>query len=132
MPTCRNTATSRSPTPGAPCLLARPQLVGEARAWYQQHPDDWWELSPEAEALAVEARENRRQTSIYQGELAQWLRLHPRQETTWEELAREFLEAPRDRWGKALQMEIAKALRGLGWRPRQERRDGAKKQIWRP
>jgi hypothetical protein len=97
-------------------LKVRTQLFAEAKAYYLAHPDDWWQL--ECEEDARNEREERRQTSVYEGtQLRVWLqRLRPAR-CTWQEVAECHLEIPKDRWNKALQMEIAKALRAHKWIP---------------
>ncbi len=114
-------------------LANRDQLFAEALVYYHQHSWDWWRLSDAAEAEAAHAREDRRQESSYEEALAVWLARHPRENTTLEELRREFLGASLERWTRAMQMELAKALRGLGWRKgTREYQEGEKRQTWLP
>ena len=114
------------------CAL-RPQLFAEALLYYAAHPDDWWQLSAEAEADACLERDVRRQASVYEGALAAWLASEGLLETTWEEIAQQFLFAPKDRWTRGLQMEIARALKGLGWRCVITTRGNRQRaRVWRP
>ena len=53
---------------------SRIQLFAEALAFYRAHPDDWWQLSSGGEGLAQEVREERRERSPYEDDLAAWLR----------------------------------------------------------
>src|SRR6266487_727459 len=97
-------------------LPIREQLFAEALVYFQKHPTDWWQLTPEAATEASAERDQRRQASIYQDSLATWL--NGKKETTWEEIAQQYLllEA-KEKWkDRALQMDIAKALRALEWR----------------
>jgi hypothetical protein len=110
-------------------LKDREQIFAEALAYYRAHPDDWWKMSVAAEAEAVERREERRVASIYEDDLRQWLdhptdetmpgvRLAPRQEVTWAEIAEQFLRIDKEKWKDSnLQRQIAAALRGIGWEP---------------
>jgi predicted P-loop ATPase len=96
-------------------LAIREQLFAEAMVYVQEHPADWWQLTPEAATEASTERDRRRHASIYQDSLAAWL--YSKKQTTWEEIAQQYLllEA-KEKWkDKGLQMEIAKALRALGW-----------------
>ncbi len=96
-------------------LAVREQLLAEALVYYREHPADWWQLNPEAATEASTERDQRRQASIYQDSLAEWL--DGKKKTTWEDIAQHYLllEA-KEKWkDRALQMDIAKALRALGW-----------------
>lgn len=112
-------------------LAIREQLLAEALVYYHAHPADWWQLSDEGASGALEAREDRRQASVFQEALGAWLQGEARVETTWEDVARHFLFAPKDRWTRAMQMEIASALRGLGWVIRIEKTGGKSVRKWR-
>lgn len=95
-------------------VQCRDQLFAEALVYYRAHMQDWWQLSAEAEAEVAQLREDRRVSSIYEDELRLWL--GTRRETTWTELAEQFLHlAPADWKDKGLQMQIAQALTGIGW-----------------
>jgi hypothetical protein len=97
-------------------LKKRNQLFAEAKAYVLAHPADWWQLDCEEDA--TNEREERRQTSVYEGaDFQAWLgRLTPA-ECTWQQVAELHLHIPKDRWNKALQMEISKALRAHKWLP---------------
>jgi len=97
-------------------LAQRTQLFAQAKAYYLAHPYDWWHMTSGAEATTE--REVRRQTSVYEGEkLEAWLyaRKISNQLCTWDEVAEDCFQISKDRWNKALQMEIAKALTASSW-----------------
>jgi len=103
-------------------LQIRTQLFAEAKAYYLAHPLDWWKLDYEQDA-AIE-REDRRQTGVYEGEqLRGWLQRRNPAQCTWQEVAELHLMIPKERWNKALQMEIAKALRAEKWTPGRTKAD---------
>ena len=105
----------------------REQIFAEALVYYLEHPHDWWQMSFAAEAQAIEQREDRRMPSVYEDALKQWLdhptdevmpgiKLPPRQEVTWPEIAEGFLRIDREKWkDSGLQRQIAAALRAIGW-----------------
>jgi hypothetical protein len=109
----------------------REQLFAEAVHVYQTDPAHWWCLTPEALAIVKAEREERRVTSVYENALSGWLL--DKHRTTWEDIARYFLllETP-ERWkDRALQMEITKALKALGWtRGGRESEGGARRRFW--
>lgn len=97
-------------------LTKRTQLFAEAKAYYLAHPQDWWHMTSGVEATTE--REGRRQKSVYEGEkLEAWLyaRKLSNQLCTWDEVAEDCFQIAKDRWNKALQMEIAKALKASSW-----------------
>ncbi len=95
-------------------LAIRTQLFAEAHTYYLTHPATWWQLDCEEDAQGE--RDERRQAGVYEGQpLRVWL--HQRQQCTWQEVAEQHLQIPKDRWTRALQMEIAKALRAHQWVP---------------
>jgi putative DNA primase/helicase len=95
-------------------LATRTRLFAEAKAFYLAHRDTWWQLACEEDAQGE--REERRQTGVYEGQPLQvWL--STRKQCTWQDVAELHLQIPKDRWNKALQMEIAKALRAHHWLP---------------
>jgi putative DNA primase/helicase len=120
----------------------REQLFAEAVAYYHAHGSDWWAFSEEALAEAAEAREVRRVVNEYEDLLLTWLRTlwtesiptRLRTTTTWQEIAEKALriESP-ERWkDKALQMQIAQAMRAIGWRRVKKRAppDGVPVWLW--
>jgi predicted P-loop ATPase len=127
----------------------REQLFAEAKAYYLDHADDWWQLSDEAMAQAVEEREKRRIVNHYEQPLYEWLEYtrfiqtyhdefgqpitFVKGQTSWPEIARYFLSMEnREKWkDKSLQSQIAQALRQLGWRPAQIKVHGRTTSIWR-
>jgi putative DNA primase/helicase len=107
----------------------RTQLLAEAKAYYLAHPADWWQLDCDDDVHTE--RERRRQSSVYEDSLADWL--GSKTETTWEEIARSYLllEA-KEKWAnRALQMEVAKAMKALGWQSHQEWQRGKNTRMWR-
>jgi putative DNA primase/helicase len=110
----------------------RDQLFAEALVHYHDHPMDWWQLSSDGQAEARIERDARRQGSIYENSLGDWL--DGKKQTTWEEIAEHYLllEA-KEKWkDKGLQMEMAKALYALGWRKRQQWSRGRNVMTWFP
>lgn len=101
----------------------REALLAEALDYYTKHPDDWWALSPEGEALAGRMRLQRRVLNVYEDALASWLEHYvPDGETTWQDVARRFLDLPREKWkDRSLQMQVGEAFRALGWTQRKGR-----------
>ena len=120
----------------------RDQLFAEALCYYRTHTEDWWEFSEEALAGAVEERERRRVVNEYEDLLRMWLynlwteSLPPplRRQTTWQEIAEKALriESPEKWKDKALQMQIAQAMRAIGWRRIKKRAppDGLPVWLW--
>jgi hypothetical protein len=97
-------------------LSTRTQLFAEAKTYFLDHPEDWWTLTCGIDATTE--REERRQTSVYESEaLRGWLATLSPAECTWQDVAEFYLHSPKDRWNKALQMEISKALRAFKWVP---------------
>jgi predicted P-loop ATPase len=93
----------------------RTQLFAEARQYYEKHQGDWWQLSSEGEFVAEDVREERRQRSVYEDELGMWLERTKKTVTWWDEIATEHLQLPKGQWDRLKQMEVAKALKALGW-----------------
>jgi putative DNA primase/helicase len=113
----------------------REQLFAEALAYYRTHPADWWRLSGDGAQAAEEAREERRQRSVYEDDLGAWLERTKRTVTWWEQIAQDYLVLARERWAdRRLQMVVAKALKALGWhKDRRERMGDAGLVVpWRP
>jgi Virulence-associated protein E len=106
----------------------RERLFREALAYYQRHPDDWWAITPESQAELALLREERRVSSVYQDDLADWLERRALRVTTWQDLARSYLNLDPAAWrDKGLQRQIAEALQALGWKSRVGRAPGEKK-----
>jgi predicted P-loop ATPase len=113
-------------------LAIREQLFAEALVYYRDHPNDWWQLSSDGQTEAAQEREARRQGSVYEDSLRDWLQR--KEYTTWEEIAQHYLllEA-KEKWkDKGLQMEVAKALHALRWRKGQQRVNGKNTKVWHP
>jgi hypothetical protein len=109
----------------------RTQLIAEAKTYYLAHPTDWWKL--ESEEDARNAREERRQKSIYEDDLGSWLESHEYLVVWWELLAEKYLELPRNQWtDRRTQMELTKALSALQWRKGKQARtpDGGRVVPW--
>ena len=100
----------------------RAPLFAEALAYYQDHPDDWWKLTPTAEAEARAIRDDHRVRSVYEEPLSAWL--VGRTLTCWQEICEHFLllEA-KERWKDTkLQKDIALAMVACGWQQEKLRR----------
>jgi len=113
----------------------RTQLFAEALAYYLAHPHDWWRLSSRGEATAEDVREERRQRSVYEDSLAAWLEQNGKKVVWWEMLAETYLKLDKEKWAdRRVQMEIAKALKALGWaKGKRERIPGVGLIVpWRP
>jgi predicted P-loop ATPase len=115
----------------------RTQLFAEAFQHYRDHPDTWWQLSSDGAAVAAEVREERRQRSVYEDDLGDWLERTSRTVTWWEEIATEHLSLPKDRWNRNIQMAVTQALKALGWVKEKRERvyvGGESKLVvpWRP
>ena len=126
----------------------REQLFAEAMIEYALHPDDWWQLSAEGSAQAREERESRRVGNPYEQPLYVWLEyerdvepifknnakvIFVSGETTWPEIAEWFLklDSPEKWKDKSLQMQIAAALKAIGWRVHQVWKQGRNTNVWR-
>jgi predicted P-loop ATPase len=128
-------------------LKVRAQLFAEVLAVYQSGAA-WWQLSPAGGAAAIEERERRRIVNVYEDTLEEWLeaerftlvvygpnnqpvRFVPG-ETSWQEIARWCLklQTPAEWHNKSLQMQIAQALKTLGWRLMPTRRQGRRIKLW--
>ena len=108
----------------------RAQLFAEALHYYQERPDTWWQLSPAADAGAREQREERRQASVYEEPLSEWLR--GRTETSFADVAKDCLHMPMERWTKSVQMDVARALVACNWHRAQRKSGGKKRDVWIP
>ena len=109
----------------------REQLFAEALDVYTKDPADWWKLSEEATRQAVDERKARRVENVYEQALGDWLDgkegLPRKEETTWKEIAENFLHLDTAAWkDKNLQMQIAGALKGCGW----ERGRDMRRRYW--
>lgn len=95
----------------------RLQLFAEALAVYSATRDTWWHRSEEAEMQAQEIREIRREASVYEDALRDWLQTKPSTITlSWQDIAEQFLKIDREKWkDQMLQRQIAAAMRALHW-----------------
>ena len=125
----------------------REQLLAEAMVWYTDHLKTWWDIPYEVQTQAKEAREERRQASIYESDLALWLHtgrftaaqlpgstLTPiNGETTWLEIATGFLrlDTPEKWKDQNLQKQVGHALKALGWEQKVVKRGGKSLRVWR-
>jgi predicted P-loop ATPase len=105
----------------------RAQLFAEALAYYRDHRDDWWRLTPEAEADARTVRDDHRVRNPYEEALGNWLEQLPVKETCWEEVCTKFLLLDaKERWKDTkLQKDIAQAFAVNGWKQGTQKRMGA-------
>jgi hypothetical protein len=125
----------------------REQLFAEALVYYGAHPDTWWHLSSDGMKEAKAQRELRRQFSVYEDTLGEWLDktrfamqvfegnesvTFTTNETSWSEIAKYFLLLDTvEKWkDKALQMQIAQALGALGWENTVIWREGRSIRRW--
>jgi putative DNA primase/helicase len=107
----------------------REQLFAEAFYVYQQAPHTWWQLPPDALAQAQVEREHRRVINVYEDRLADFL--EGRRETTWQEIAQGMLALDTAGWkDKSLQMQIASALKTLGWSSKVLREGDKTRRVW--
>jgi putative DNA primase/helicase len=112
-------------------LAVRAQLFAEALDYYRRFPDDWWQLSAEAEQELVERREDRRERSVYQDLLSDFLSREGATLTSWQEIAERVLQLQPWQWkDKGLQKQIAQALVALGWESRTMRVEGKVRKCW--
>jgi putative DNA primase/helicase len=95
----------------------RDRLFIQAKAFLAHHPKDWWCIPKEIAEELTRAREARREPSVLEDALTPWLTGLQRQQyhrcTVAEAL--EYLQVPKDRWSKRLEMDVAKAIKGCGW-----------------
>jgi hypothetical protein len=124
----------------------RNQLFAEALTLYCSGTP-WWQMSPEGDAAAQEERERRRLVNVYEEGLEAWLETERftlvaldnnqpvrfvKNETSWMEIARWFLklQTPAEWKDKGLQMQIAQALKALGWHVFPTTRQGRRVKLW--
>jgi Virulence-associated protein E-like domain len=108
----------------------RTQLFAEAFQYFRQHPQDWWRLSSDAQAMAQQAREERRQRSVYEDDLGMWLEENHKTVTWWEEIANDHLRLDKRFWTRQLQMEVSKGLRALDWEKQKRERIPGVGLVW--
>lgn len=125
----------------------RAQLFAEALHYYHGHQETWWQFSDEALETAREERDQRRIWQIYEDPLHEWLEYSRfaevvyddglpvkfvQNETSWPEIARWFLklDSPEKWKDRGLQIQIAAALKALGWHVGQVWRNGRNRKIW--
>jgi predicted P-loop ATPase len=105
----------------------RDRLFTQAKHFLAEHPEDWWVVPEDVQKEVEQEREERREPSVYEDALRPFvLQRH----TCTNAEALEALHIPQDRWSKGLQMEVAKALKGLGWY-RHVVRDASTKRVTR-
>jgi putative DNA primase/helicase len=106
----------------------RTRLFREAVTYFRLHPQDWWAVREESQAELALLREERRVSSVYQDDLADWLERECLTTTTWQEIANRYLRLEPAAWkDKGMQRQIADALHGLGWKNRLARGGPQKK-----
>ena len=126
-------------------FFVREQLYAEAKLWYHDHRQDWWEIPPDVQQQAGKEREERRQASVYEVDLGRWLdygRFQLAQqspsitpivnETSWAEIASGFLrlDSPEKWKDMQLQRQIGEALKALGWRQKVTTRNDKRVRLW--
>jgi predicted P-loop ATPase len=112
----------------------RDRLFTQARAFLAAHPKDWWCIPPDVTEELSHAREARREPSVLEDALSPWLaelKKQGRHRCTVAE-ALEYLQVPKDRWNKRLEMDVAKAIKGCGWFRHVEYDPGTQKmeRVW--
>lgn len=128
-------------------LEQRDQLFAEAMLWYGDHRETWWSMPEEVRLEANLAREERREVSIYEGDLGIWLATERfktarelgatsipiEHETTWAEIATGFLrlDTPEKWKDMNLQRQVGSALKALGWSQKVGKREGKSVRVWR-
>jgi predicted P-loop ATPase len=90
----------------------RDRLFTQAKAFLAAHPDDWWMIPDDVEDELLQEREKRREPSVFEEALRPLL--HGRKRCSSGELL-EMLQIPHAQWTKRLEMDIAKAMKGLKW-----------------
>jgi predicted P-loop ATPase len=115
----------------APDEAERLQLFAEATHVYQHLTEPWWTEPDAITQLVTDAREQRREASVYEEELDAWLAHKPPGPLIWPLIATHFLRLEnKERWkDRSLQMEVGKALRALGYQPGKVTRDGTGKLV---
>jgi predicted P-loop ATPase len=102
----------------------RPQLLAEAKTYYLAHPDDWWHLGEDAEAMAVRERDARREKSVYEDRLASTVQAYADETvqadgtvlyTTWVDRILDTFDIPLAQQTPAIFRQVILALRALGW-----------------
>jgi predicted P-loop ATPase len=109
----------------------RDRLFTQAKYFLAEHPDDWWCIPDEVEKEVTQAREMRKEPSVFEDAVR--AQLLNRQECTIAELFEAF-SIPKDRWTKKLEMDLGKALKDVGWYRHIEWDPQAKKttRTWKP
>ena len=115
--------------------LERDQIFAEALHVYRAAPLDWWRWDGDTMEAAAAAREARRPVNVYEDAIADWLDKQPNpHKTTWNDVADKCLRLNMDRWAnKGLQMQVADALKRLGFKrgsDRQDSPDGTVTRFW--
>jgi hypothetical protein len=90
----------------------RDRLFTQAKHFLAEHPQDWWCIPADAAASVTQARQMRKEPSIFEDTVRKLV--HNKQECTIADLL-ECLLIPKDRWTKRLEMEFGAALTDLGW-----------------
>lgn len=102
----------------------RDQLFAEAVARFKGGAT-WWEMPAEATTAEQEAR---RQGHPWEQIIANYL--EARDDVTVPEVLTHALEAPKDRWTKAMEMQVAECLRLCGFSRGRGTRNGKQMRLW--
>lgn len=114
----------------------RDQLFAEAKHVFHASGEGWWVMPEDIQTEAATRRETRRVKNPYEVPLSIWLQ--DKTETTWDEIAKYWLElkTPEAWKDRSLQMQIGSALRAIGfetldeWRPALNGGKGGKWHGW--
>ena len=109
----------------------REQIFAEAFEVYRANPSGWWHMTSEALGAATRERENRRVLNVFEGGLSDWLRQYT--EVDWATIATGFLklETPAAWKDKSMQMQVAAALKILGWHSEVRWDEGKSRRLWK-
>ena len=93
----------------------RDQLIAESKDYYLKHQNDWWKIPDKVKTALSDVRQARLEENVYEEKIFEWLENNSKEETWWEDVADECLGLPVEKWTRPIQMQVADALRRLGW-----------------
>ncbi len=99
---------------------ALPQLYAEARERYKAG-ESWWEMSPEVEEQAQEARELAREFDPWEHQIAEWINKHPEEIRIDDIMGSLCLDIPVERRTRAFVTRIGTVLYRHGYEKKQVR-----------